>query len=289
MNRVGLIYKATDNKLNKSYIGQTLTTLENRKKQHLKNAFNKNDKTYFTMFYKMLRILGKDSFTWEILENYIPQEKLNEKEIYYINKYDTYENGYNEGPGGQLTHSSILTESQVLEIIKLLKTNITLKSIAEKFSVTREVISDINCGETWFNASINYPIRPQGFNKKINFSDIQINEMIILLKDSNKSYKEIAKYFNCVPATIKKINDGIHYRIDGQNYPIRKKCFSHLDNNNLKDIVNLLLNTNKTQLEISKELNINRKNITNINRGTYHKKEILKIFPDITFPIRNNN
>lgn len=286
MNRVGLIYKATDNKLNRSYIGQTLTTLENIKSQHLRNALNKNDRTYFTIFYKMIRILGEESFEWEILEENIPDIDLNEKEIYYINKYDTYENGYNEGPGGQLTHASILKKEEVSQIIELLKTNDSMKSIAEKFNVSREVISDINCGETWYNANINYPIREQGFNKKINFSEKQILEIINLLQNTKLTYKEIASKFKCVPHTIVKINDGIHYKMDNVIYPIRKKMFTHMNKEIVEQIIHYLNNTDLTHSQIGEILNVSRKNISNVNRGTYHKDKVLEICPDITFPIR---
>lgn len=80
----------------KMYIGES-THLENRYVQHfsnlrrkvhcnqkLQNAFNK---------------YGEECFTYKILEQCSDEERF-EKEIEYIAKYDTFENGYNLTPGG---------------------------------------------------------------------------------------------------------------------------------------------------------------------------------------------
>ena len=97
---MGLIYKATNKLNNKSYIGQTIKTLEERQKEHFYMAFNKNKDTYF---YKALRKYGKENFEWEILENNILKEQLNEKEKFWINYYDTFNQGYNLTQGGDST------------------------------------------------------------------------------------------------------------------------------------------------------------------------------------------
>lgn len=288
MKRKGRIYKAEDTILHKVYIGQTFNTLEVRKKQHLKFALKKLDKTYFSTFYKMIRFLGKENFKWEIIEDNIPEEDLNDKEVYYIKKYDSYENGYNSNMGGQKTHGSILNENDVKKIIELLKdTDLSMTEISKKFvGCTRETVSDINCGETWFNSDLFYPIREQGWNKQINFSDQQIDEIIDLLKNSNLSYKEIAKKFNCNPTTIKKISDGESYHLDGINYPIREKMFSHLDNDIILKVAEMLKTSNKVQTEIADIFNIKRKSVSNINNGTYYKQFLSD--NGYSFPIRKN-
>lgn len=50
--------------------------------------------------YNAIRKYGKDSFSISILEDDIPQELLDEKEIYYIDKYSTFREGYNNTVGG---------------------------------------------------------------------------------------------------------------------------------------------------------------------------------------------
>lgn len=90
---MGIIYKAT-NKINrKSYIGQTTLSLKTRKRQHFRAI---NDKYYF---HNALKKYGQENFKWEIIEE-AENYKLNEKEIYYIKKYNTFYNGYNSTSGG---------------------------------------------------------------------------------------------------------------------------------------------------------------------------------------------
>ena len=91
----GIIYKWTNTLNNKSYIGQTVHP-EKRYKRHLNDAFKENVDTHF---YRALRKYGVESFTYEVLET-VESEQLNDREIYWIEYYDTYNNGYNETKGG---------------------------------------------------------------------------------------------------------------------------------------------------------------------------------------------
>ena len=50
--------------------------------------------------YNAIRKYGKNSFSISILEDDIPQELLDEKEMYYIDKYNTFREGYNNTIGG---------------------------------------------------------------------------------------------------------------------------------------------------------------------------------------------
>ena len=89
---MGVIYKATCSITGKSYIGQTVRTLETRQKEHLKA---KDDYA----FHRALRKHKPESFVWSILEN-CDDATLGDKEKYWISFYDTFRNGYNETEGG---------------------------------------------------------------------------------------------------------------------------------------------------------------------------------------------
>lgn len=93
---MGVIYKATNLINGKSYIGQTKRDLETRKKEHLKR------KGY--TFHSALEKYGIENFEWSILEE-CEDDKLNEREIFWIDYYDTYNNGYNETSGGDNAES----------------------------------------------------------------------------------------------------------------------------------------------------------------------------------------
>ena len=101
-----LIYKA-QNKINgKSYVGQTIKDLECRKRQHINDALNDNRGNSY--FHRAIKKYSPDNFEWVIIHNDITDiEDLNRLEIFYINYYDTFGNGYNltEGGGGSVGYS----------------------------------------------------------------------------------------------------------------------------------------------------------------------------------------
>lgn len=94
---MGTIYKITNSFNNKVYIGQTRQTLLQRWYEHLWNA--RNGKDYY--LYRAMRKYGMKNFTIEKIEE-CPNEELNQKEIDYIKKYNSYiPNGYNSTKGGE--------------------------------------------------------------------------------------------------------------------------------------------------------------------------------------------
>lgn len=90
---MGLIYRAYHKETGQSYIGQT-ENLEKRKENHL-SKINDN-----TLFHQALRQYGWDSFEWEILEDNISINKLNEREKYWVEYFNSFECGYNQTKGG---------------------------------------------------------------------------------------------------------------------------------------------------------------------------------------------
>ncbi len=93
----GIIYLVTNILNNKKYVGQTLTTFEYRKRRHLKNAFIFN---YPMKFYQALRKYGEHNFIWSILEKDIDENLLDDREIFWIKHFDSFNNGYNMTIGG---------------------------------------------------------------------------------------------------------------------------------------------------------------------------------------------
>ena len=49
--------------------------------------------------HKAIKKYGKQNFTLEIVET-VNKNYLNEREIYWIQKYNSYDNGYNSNKGG---------------------------------------------------------------------------------------------------------------------------------------------------------------------------------------------
>jgi group I intron endonuclease len=98
---MGCIYVISNKINNKQYVGQA-KNFKQRKQRHLYNTWNDNKKTrsYHMAIHRAIRKYGEDAFTWEILEDNIPNEKMNELEMKYIAKLDTFNSGYNSNTGG---------------------------------------------------------------------------------------------------------------------------------------------------------------------------------------------
>lgn len=154
------IYKI-ENKLNgKVYIGQSIN-IEERWKKHrtISNNINHECKNY--PLYRSIYKNGLDNFDFSIIEECL-EDKLNEREIYWIKYYNSYiPNGYNQTLGGNKNgHSSKLSYEQVLSIRDDLKnTEETELFLAKKYKVSKDTISSVNTGRFWYDENIKYPIR----------------------------------------------------------------------------------------------------------------------------------
>ena len=79
------------------YIGQTTKNEKIRWQEHCQEAMNQNSKSYNTVLNYAIRKYGKDNFTCVILEDNIPENLLNEREMYWIAYYNTYYKNNNYG------------------------------------------------------------------------------------------------------------------------------------------------------------------------------------------------
>jgi group I intron endonuclease len=93
-----IIYKSTNKITGKVYIGQTTKNLEKRIKGHVNES--KKDKN--RPFLSSINKYGVDNFVFEIIDFADNLNELNDKEIYWINFYNSVSpNGYNVTGGGQ--------------------------------------------------------------------------------------------------------------------------------------------------------------------------------------------
>lgn len=121
------IYKITNLINNKSYIGQSCN-IEKRIKTHFWAAFKENLSSYNYKIYQAIRKYGIENFKWEILKtiNEVNKGQLNILERQYIEKYDSFKNGYNMTTGGDVAEQNLnsgenngkakLTEQDVIDI-----------------------------------------------------------------------------------------------------------------------------------------------------------------------------
>lgn len=92
-----IIYKHTSKTTGKSYIGQTKYSVQHRLNGHVKEANRGSN----CKFHNAIREIGVDDFITEIIEECKDDNTLKEREIFWIEYFDTYRSGYNGTPGGE--------------------------------------------------------------------------------------------------------------------------------------------------------------------------------------------
>lgn len=143
----GFIYKIVNDVNNKIYIGQTVQNPSKRLQGHINDAFiidySKMDYKYNHKFARALRKYGPEHFEMIIIEE-CDIEKLNEKEVYYINKYNSFENGYNTTLGGEGTSTIKFNDAEIEFIIKAYKEQkLSIVNIAKSLGVSTNTIKTI--------------------------------------------------------------------------------------------------------------------------------------------------
>jgi len=102
-----IIYKLTNKYNNKSYIGLTTASLEQRLRQHHYESRHGVDRP----LYRAMRKYGEDAFIATIIDSASSLQELKEKEQYWIQYYNTYGalgKGYNATKGGDVrTHPPV--------------------------------------------------------------------------------------------------------------------------------------------------------------------------------------
>lgn len=96
-NTYGGIYKITNIDTQRAYIGRS-TDIKKRLTEHVKGAFNIST----IADQEIHRVMGRegiDKFSFEVLEK-VEKDKLNEREKYWIDFYQTQSYGYNQNKGG---------------------------------------------------------------------------------------------------------------------------------------------------------------------------------------------
>lgn len=181
----GKIYKIT-NKINgKIYVGQTTKTLTERFQKHCWGTTAK-DIYHFNMAIKeAIRKYGKENFIIELIEE-VEQDKLDEREVYWISYYDSYNKGYNCTLGGQngATRSTSLSWLEENEIIEAKYLGFSSKEIGQVYNIDRSTVKNI------FNRhNLRMPIK-RNLEYRIN------KEAFIQFLSTNPTCKQIENKFS---------------------------------------------------------------------------------------------
>lgn len=132
---MGYIYCITNMLNGKQYVGKTVGSINKRFKQHCTEY--KKEKSKDRPLYRAMRKYGIENFIVEQLIQCEPEE-LNSYECLFIDKLNTYKNGYNATKGGD---GKILFDYQ--EIIKLYEEGKTMKEVAKILQCCTDTVSNV--------------------------------------------------------------------------------------------------------------------------------------------------
>lgn len=128
------IYLITNTLNGKQYVGQTVKGYKYRFNQHCSFALNKR-KTCSQVVDAHIKKFGINNFKVELLEQ-VDYELRNEKEQYYIQLYNTYENGYNYTIGGDY--------NPMLDLNVKEKHKLKMKSSEVRNKISKGVLKSLN-------------------------------------------------------------------------------------------------------------------------------------------------
>ena len=121
------IYQIINQLNGKMYIGKTeYNPPERRWKQHVNESHKTRNR--HRALYGAMHKYGEDNFSFIVLEE---TNNPNEREQYYIQKFDTYHNGYNETLGGDGSAYLELPEQEICQFY--VEGTHSLKDTAEHF------------------------------------------------------------------------------------------------------------------------------------------------------------
>jgi len=225
---MGIIYKI-EFENSKIYIGQTVQSLKHRHQRHLNEAYNLNSNGYNTALSRALR-KHKNKFLIEIIEE-VEEDQLNKKEIFYIDFYNSYKNGYNCTLGGKTTKGYKHTDESKTKMSKSkkqkyigennpfygkshsleAKLKISLAQVGRVQSVEEKEKKSKNNKKHWLGKKL-----PQEMKNSI--SRTRKKKKLAAGNKNPMSYTSIMKRYECSLDKAKKIRKSFFQKETGINY-----------------------------------------------------------------------
>lgn len=235
-----LYYECDDSQY---YIGKS-TNIENRYKKHCSMLKNRTHYNYgLTQGYK------EEFPTLSILEC-CTLDLLNNREVFWIGMYDSFKQGMNETSGGdgssygEANSAAYYTTEIYVEILQhIANTDLSYHEIADKLKVEYNVVKLMGIGRTHNYLEQEYPLEYDRLLSKINtrnkgpssylYTSNTYKDILDLLVDTNKTFKEISEITNTNLSTIKDISRGASHLHLKKEYP-KKYALLEIKRNNRK-------------------------------------------------------
>ena len=212
-------------------------TVNERFHQHLKPSVCKQRTSY--KIYNAINKYGKDNFYVETLESNIPISELDNKEIEYIELYDSFNNGYNSTPGGNVRR--IHKWKDIDRIINLFEQGYSSIDIAKMYKVSPATILRVVHGSGYYIHADPNECTPENLQKCV---------------DEGLTNQEIADLFNMKEWTIQR-------RLSKYNIRRRKTYVKYRENFDYDGVISDYLNGMKVK-DICNKYEINPKTYKDI-------------------------
>jgi transcriptional/translational regulatory protein YebC/TACO1 len=204
------IYKISNNQNKHSYIGQTRIDINQRWREHCRVAINPESPEYNFPLHAAIRKYGKDNFTLEIIEECVDKE-LDEREIYWIQYFNTYDQGYNASLGG-----SGHVKYNYDDIVNFyLANNFSIKDTCQYFNIYDQVIYS-----ALKSKNIDYKTLSQKGGKKVGKRIMLVEKNLVF-----NSMKEIDEYFG------KQVHGNIRRCLNGMTKKAYGYTWKELEDN----------------------------------------------------------
>lgn len=274
MNCVYGYKKKLENKI--VYVGKT-NNIQNRRRQHEEiDPYCTSQCEYNYPLSRGIRKYGKEEYECIILEDNIPDDKINERECYWITYYNTYLDStcYNQTEGGSGGHRYVDYSPNEIELAKtLIKQGIAFKDISERLNMPVVTLSEINTGKRHYDSNETYPLYEMTRGKKLStasltelYNDLQLG---ISLEELAIKYHISKNYISAINTGKKYFNENLSYPL--YDYVAIRSC--KLNQEIVLNIIYLLKNTTLSFKSIGKQYNVSESTVSRINSGkTYIQK-----------------
>ena len=266
--RIMGIYKITNNITKKIYIGQSVDIYQ-RWQAHKSIGLDPSSINHKNQLYYDMYKLGIENFSFEIIEE-VSFKQLNDREKYWIQFYDSFNNGYNLTRGGRgnnkydydYIYQLWLQKIPVALIAKELNTtSSTINTILESFNITTE--------EKYQQSAERIKKSYSQYSKKVYQKDLKTHKVINIFN----SVSEAASYLKVKRATFREAllkHNGeyrnFYWAIDN-NSQEKEKNFSSKKVAQIDKITNEIIQIYPSVSAAARAVKSNTSNISNVCRG----------------------
>lgn len=260
------------------YVGRT-NNLERRRREHEVYEPREQGRPHYNYpLSKGIRKYGRKNYRCEIIETIETYKESLEREKYWIKYYNTFldKEKYNYTPGGEIGYLTQKFDDIIIDEVKsLLEAQVNFKEIQDRTGISLSHISEINTGKRRKDKDREYPINKMTCGRKL--EEIKVQEIISLLRQSQKTCQEIAAIYNVSETTIRNINIGKRYYQEDIQYPIRRPLkstqYKRLSQEEAELIISDIINTKISFSQLAIKYNVGATTIYNINNGRTHFNE----------------